>query len=142
MTTAAGGAATRLRSFYTVVARRLGPDLFAAIEAAKMRLSEMEATEIRFETDGVSIAEPLTRADLRELFRDQLQAIRDLLASVLAGRSPRDVDRVLLAGGSSALVCTQELLREIFGEERVPLRQDLFTSIARGLALDAADRAA
>jgi molecular chaperone DnaK (HSP70) len=44
---------------------------------------------------------------------------------------------VVLAGGSSALVCTQELLRETFGKERVPLRQDLFTSIVSGLALQA-----
>jgi len=47
------------------------------------------------------------------------------------------VDRVLLAGGSSALICVQELLQDLFGPERVPVRQDLFTSIVSGLALDA-----
>jgi molecular chaperone DnaK (HSP70) len=140
MTPAAGGASSRLRAFYTVVSGRLGPDLFSAIEAAKMRLSEVEETEIRFETEGVRIVQPLSRADLRALFQDQLQAIRELIHGVLqgAGKEPGEVDRVLLAGGSSALVCTQELLRDVFGADRVPLRQDLFTSIVRGLALDAA----
>jgi molecular chaperone DnaK (HSP70) len=74
------------------------------------------------------------------VFREELAAIRRLICATLAaaGKIPDEVDRVLLAGGSSALVCTQELLREIFGPDRVPLRQDLFTSIVRGLALDAA----
>jgi hypothetical chaperone protein len=132
----------QLRALHTVVSRRLGPDLFTEIEAAKMRLSGQESTEIRFVRDGVEIVEPLSRADLRVLFADQLGAIRELIGRTLAdaGLEVAAVDRVLLAGGSSALVCTQELLRETFGEERVPLRQDLFTSIARGLALDAAER--
>jgi molecular chaperone DnaK (HSP70) len=74
------------------------------------------------------------------LFAEELDAIRKLIDGALehARLKPRDIDRVLLAGGSSALVCTQELLHEMFGAERVPLRQDLFTSIVRGLALDAA----
>ena len=90
----------------------------------------------------VEIAEPLSREELRELFRGELTAIRELIERTLrdAGCAPTGVDRVLLAGGSSALICTQELLRDLFGAERVPLRQDLFTSIVRGLALDAAAR--
>ena len=138
--TAVGTASRQLRAFHTVVSRRMGPDLFSAIEAAKVRLSQEEETEINLSTGEVEIREPLTRAELRELFRDQLAAIRELILTTLgaAGTTPRDVDRVLLAGGSSALICTQELLRDLFGEERVPLRQDLFTSIVSGLALDAA----
>lgn len=142
-TAASGASAVKLRTFHTVVSRRLGADLFAAIEAAKIRLSSVPATEIRFEAPGVRLAEPLTRPELWTLFAEPLAEIRALIAGVLdqAGIAPEQVDRVLLAGGSSALVCIQELLRERFGEERVPLRQDLFTSIVRGLALDAADPA-
>src|SRR5262249_23279666 len=51
--TASGTASPELRRFYAVVSRRLGPDLFAAIEAAKMRLSEEERSEIRFEAGEV-----------------------------------------------------------------------------------------
>ena len=59
------------------------------------------------------IVEPLSRADLRVLFREPLDDIRKLIREALqsAGRAVPDIDRVLLAGGSSALVCTQELLR-------------------------------
>jgi hypothetical chaperone protein len=138
--TASGTSSPELRRFYAMVSRRLGPDLFAAIEAAKMRLSEEERTEIHFVSGEARIVEPLSRADLRHLFREPLDAIRQLVRETLTGArmAPRDVDRVLLAGGSSALVCTQELLRDLFGSDRVPLRQDLFTSIVRGLALHAA----
>jgi hypothetical chaperone protein len=139
-TLARGSAARGLQALHSVVARRLGPDLFAAIEAAKVRLSDQESTEIRFQRDDVDIVEPLSREDLRTLFREPLDEIRKLIATALdsADRTARDIDRVLLAGGSSALVCTQELLRDLFGEDRVPLRQDLFTSIVSGLALEAA----
>jgi hypothetical chaperone protein len=139
-TTARGSSGQGLKQFYNVVSKRLGPDLFTAIEAAKLRLSESEETEIRFSAEGVEIREPLSRSDLRSIFAEPLARIRELIAGTLdqAGHTPRDVDRVVLAGGSSALVCTQELLRQTFGEERVPLRQDLFTSIVSGLALDAA----
>src|SRR3712207_7055867 len=46
----------------------------------------------------------------RSLFAPQLDAIRGLITDTLArgGMSPKQVDRVLLAGGSSALVATQD----------------------------------
>jgi molecular chaperone DnaK (HSP70) len=44
---------------------------------------------------------------------------------------------VLLAGGSSNLLCAQELLCDLFGRERVALRDDMFTSVAQGLAIAA-----
>ncbi len=139
---ALGTTSPELRDFYTVVSKRRGPDLFSAIEVAKMRLSEVEETEIRFSGDGVEIVEPLSRADLRDIFRTQLETIRKLIHDTLAqgGMQTHHVDRVLLAGGSSALICVQELLRDLFGEERVPLRQDLFTSIVSGLALTGTGR--
>jgi len=138
--TASGTASLQLRAFHSVAARRMGPDLFGAIEAAKVRLSQEEQTEIRFSGPDVNIVEPLSRADLWVLFQEPLDAIRKLVVDTLetAGLAPEDVDRVLLAGGSSALICTQELLSDLFGPERVPLRQDLFTSVVSGLALDAA----
>jgi hypothetical chaperone protein len=139
-TTARGSSAGALGNLFRVVSERRGPDLFTAIETAKMALSEVETSEIRYSAPGLEIVEPLSRADLRALFREQLGEIRALIASTLAQgrRTSRDVDRVLLAGGSSALICTQELLRDLFGAERVPARQDLFTSIVCGLALHAA----
>jgi molecular chaperone DnaK (HSP70) len=88
----------------------------------------------------VSIRATLDRRELRELFREPLERIRRLILELLddAGLLPRQVDRVVLAGGSSALVCVRELLGELFGRERVPDRGDLYTSVAGGLALAAA----
>jgi len=135
-----GSASSQLKTLHEVVSRRLGPNLFGAIEQAKVRLSETPETEIRFRAGDIQITEPLTRAELWVHFHEQLEAIRTLIDGTLAqaGLSPRNVDRVILAGGSSGLVCIQELLSQMFGGDRVPLRQDLFTSIASGLALDAA----
>ena len=51
---------------------------------------------------------------------------------------PRFYEKVLTAVTSEDPAKTSRRLRDIFGPDRVPLRQDLFTSIGRGLALDAA----
>lgn len=137
MSTAQGSGHPEFRTLHRVVAERMGPDLFAAIEAAKLELSVSETTEIRFERNGIKIQEPLSRDELREIIADPLARIRALVLETLAaaGLKPEQIDRVVLAGGSSSLVSAQELLHELFGPERVPLRQDLFTSIASGLAL-------
>lgn len=138
--TAWGSVSSQIKNLHQVVTRRLGPSLFGAIEQAKVRLSDSPQTEIRFQAGDVQIIEPLTRAELWDHFDEQLAAIRTLIEGTLAtaGLTPHDVDRVILAGGSSGLVCIQELLSQMFGGDRVPLRQDLFTSIVSGLALDAA----
>src|SRR5262249_25600239 len=83
--TACGTASPQLRLFHQIVAKRLGPDLFRPIEAAKVRLSEQERPEIRFACEAGSIIEPLSRADLRVLFREELASIRTLVCKTLAG---------------------------------------------------------
>ncbi len=135
-----GLAVMPFRTLHAVVAGRMGPDLFDAIEAAKVALSDSDVAEIRFDREGVHLRESLSREEMRSIFKEPLEAIRELILETLAsaGMVPEDIDRVVLAGGSSALLCTQELLHDIFGPERVPQRQDLFTSIVGGLALHAA----
>ncbi len=129
-----------LRQLQEVVSRRLGPSLFQSVEASKLELSRVAETEIAFDADRVRIREKMDRGDLFSLLTPQMDEIRVLIQQVLdrAGIERGEINRVLLAGGSSGLLCTQELLQELFGSERVPMRQDLFTSIASGLALHSA----
>jgi hypothetical chaperone protein len=139
-TRAAGHHRPELEALQAVTAARKGPEIFRAIETAKIALSEVPEIPIRYAFGPLHLDEPLDRAGTRELFAPELEEIDRLISHTLAaaGLHPGDVDVVLLAGGSSNLHCVQELLRERFGPERVPVRDDLFTSVVRGLAIVAA----
>jgi hypothetical chaperone protein len=142
-TRAAGRRSAELESLTTVAAYRKGPEIFRALEDAKISLSERPESAIRYRYRNVELDERLGREEVRGLFDHELERIERLICRTLSdvGMRPADVDVVLLAGGSSNLLCAQELLRELFGAERVPIRDDMFTSVAQGLAIAAAQRA-
>jgi hypothetical chaperone protein len=139
---AAGRRSPELQALATVAAARQGPELFAAIEQAKIELSEHEGSRIEYRFRDVCLSEPLTRADIERIFADELEQIDALLLETLAagGVDQHMVDVVLLAGGSSNLVTAQDRLERLFGAERVVRRRDTFTSVVAGLAIEAAHR--
>lgn len=134
---AAGRHTSQLAALATVSTARKGPEIFAAIEQAKCALSLDDLSAIRYAYQNVAINEPLARAELMTLFHDDLTRIERAILDLLAEHDMQahDVDVVLLAGGSSNLIAAQELLREMFGAGRLPLRDDLFTSVVQGLAV-------
>jgi hypothetical chaperone protein len=139
---ASGRRSSELQALATVASARQGPELFAAIEQAKITLSEREETTIDYRFREVHLSEPLSREDVERIFADELQQIDRLVAETLEGTgiAPNQVDAVLLAGGSSNLLAVQDRLERLFGAERVIRRTDTFTSIAQGLAITAAQR--
>lgn len=139
-TAAAGRRSPELQALATIAAARQGPELFAAIEQAKIALSDRAETQINYQFRDVTIGEPLSRADIERIFQDELDQIERLVLQTLGTGSlgPRDVDAVILAGGSSNLVAVQERLERIFGPGRVARRADTFTSVAQGLGIAAA----
>jgi hypothetical chaperone protein len=136
-TKAAGRPSSQLAALATVSTARKGPEIFAAIEETKCALSHHRAGAIRYDYRNVAIDEPVDRPELRTLFHEDLVRIERAILELLATHDlqPHDVDVVLLAGGSSNLIAAQELLREMFGAGRLPLRDDLFTSVVQGLAV-------
>jgi hypothetical chaperone protein len=139
---AAGRRSPELQALATVAAARQGPELFAAIEQAKIELSEQDETRIDYRFRDVTLSEPLSRADIERIFADELAQIEAITRETLeaGGLAGDDVDAVLLAGGSSNLVAAQERLERVFGAGRVVRRSDTFTSVAQGLAIAAAQR--
>jgi hypothetical chaperone protein len=139
---AAGRRSPELQALATVASARQGPELFAAIEQAKIELSEREETTIEYRFRDVHLSEPLSRADVERIFADELKQIDTVIHDTLAAGAlaPAHVDAVLLAGGSSNLVAIQERLARLFGPARVERRSDTFTSVAQGLAVAAALR--
>jgi hypothetical chaperone protein len=139
---AAGRRSPQLQALATVAAARQGPELFAAIEQAKIELSEQTETCIDYQFRDVTLSEPLSRADIERIFADELEQIESVVHETLevGNLDAEAVDAVLLAGGSSNLIAVQEQLERLFGADRVQRRSDTFTSVAQGLAIAAAQR--
>ncbi|MFQ5789139.1 MAG: molecular chaperone DnaK [Acidobacteriota bacterium] len=96
-----------------------------AAEKAKMELSSTMETEISlpFITADASgpkhLALRLTRAKLEQLIEDLLQRTTGPCKQALqdAGLSAKEIDEVVLVGGSTRIPRVQEIVRDLFGKD-------------------------
>ena len=109
-----------------------GFELFQAIDTAKKYLSTHKQTVINF--SQLNLLEAITTAEFEKMIggvsREIEKAISDCLA--MAGTNPKNIDRVVLTGGSSQVPLINRAVIEIFGAEKI-LRPDFFSSVATGL---------
>lgn len=114
--------------------------LVVAAEAAKCVLSDVETTTVHLApSQGQAVDLVVTRkqlANLISLFVLQLQIAVEV-AIERAGKTPADIDRVLLCGGSSRIPAIQDMLTQFFGR-RPETILDLDLSVALGAAYRAA----
>ena len=94
-------------------------------EKAKIELSTAMETEINLpfitadETGPKHLQVKLTRAKLEQLVDDLLQRTMAPVKQALAdaGVEPKEIDEVVLVGGSTRMPKVQQLVREFFGKE-------------------------
>ena len=96
-----------------------------AAEKAKKDLSGMTTTEISLPfisqgTDGpIHLNMSLTRAKFEDLISDLVESTTEPVRKALkdAGLTAKDIDKVLLVGGSTRVPCVQELVKNELGKE-------------------------
>ena len=96
-----------------------------AAEKAKKDLSGMTTTEISLPfisqgTDGpIHINMSLTRAKFEDLISDLVESTTEPVRKALkdANLSAKDIDKVLLVGGSTRIPCVQELVKKELNKE-------------------------
>ncbi|HEX4233506.1 MAG TPA: Hsp70 family protein [Caldimonas sp.] len=140
-----------MRSFYadpglhqrmmTVVTQRLGHDLVARAEAAKIAVAAGGAVAIALDHVEPGLASGLDENALAAALAVDVDRIvaaaRETVAQ--AGLTAADVDALYLTGGSTGLVVLNDRLQQAFSGARV-VRGDRFASVATGLALFAQRR--
>ena len=140
-----------MRSFYAdpaqhrrllrLVEQRLGHELLARAEAAKIAVAEGGATTIDLDPVEVGLAASLDEAGASRALDADLERIvaaaRETAA--LAGLAVDAIDALYFTGGSTGLGLLAERLEQAFPTAR-PVRGDRFASVASGLALHAARR--
>ena len=93
-------------------------ELRLAAEAAKIRLSTEERTTLTIPFAGFTYRRDITRAELERLVEPlvtrTLGPARRALAD--AGLEPRDIDQVVLVGGSTRVPLVRRRVQELFGK--------------------------
>lgn len=129
-----------LNRLISVIEKRDGHAIAMAVEAAKIELSQTQATPIRL-SDVIGIDTGATRAMFDTCVAKPVLRIEAAIAEVLAqaGVKPTDIGTVFMTGGSSSLpVLHETVARALPGV--VIATGDLLGSVGTGLALDAARR--
>jgi hypothetical chaperone protein len=130
----------KIEALLYLIRHDLGYQLHRAVQRAKMTLSEADRTRLRFSDGDADIDEELTRADFETWIEEELGEIENHVDALLVktGTHPKDIDVVFLTGGSSFVPVVRRIFESRFGLHKIRTGGE-FTSVARGLALRAAE---
>jgi hypothetical chaperone protein len=130
----------KIEALITLVDEDLGFQLHQAVQRLKFELSSAEVAEFRFIDGSLDLRKTVTRAEFESWIADDLAAIEGCIDGLFtqAAVPYTDVDRVFLTGGTSFVPAVRAIFERRFGKDRVRSGNE-FTSVARGLALRAAE---
>lgn len=129
----------RIEALLHLIKEDLGYRLHQSVQRAKVELSRTQATVFRY-ADGIADIETrITRREFESWIAEELAAIEGCVDRLLknSGVAPQEVDAVFLTGGTSFVPAVQAIFASRFGKKRIRSGNE-FTSVARGLALRAA----
>jgi hypothetical chaperone protein len=130
----------KIAALIHLIEEDLGYHLHAAVQRTKVRLSEAEEAEFRFVDGDLEIRAKVRRTEFEEWIGEDVGTLERCIDGLLAecGVAAGDVDVVFLTGGSSFVPAVRRIFDTRFGAARVRSGNE-FTSVARGLALRAAE---
>lgn len=132
---------TRLNRLAEVVEERHGHRLAAAVEDAKIILSDLPQTGVDLSCVEPGLSVPVTRQDLEEAVAASMGRLRTRVRACLtaAGVRPERIDAVVMTGGSTLLPAVRQAIIAEVPEAQVH-DCDQFGAVAVGLTLEAARR--
>jgi len=131
----------KIAALQHLIREDLGFHLHRAVQKVKCELSDQPAAVFRF-SDGVADLEaPIKRKVFETWIAGELHQITTCVDSLLlnSGIQTNEIDMVFLTGGSSFVPSVRRIFESRFGKDRIRAG-DEFTSVARGLAIQAAER--
>lgn len=110
--------------------------LFQAIEKAKCDLSDFGSAVINFKERDLLIKEDISRSEFEQIIEEEERKIRQCIDETIknSGLDAKDIDLVLLTGGSSKIPSIKKIFTDKFGNDKL-VHADEFSSVAYGLAV-------
>ena len=129
----------KIRALLYLIQHDLGYQLHQAVQRAKVAISQEDRTRLQFCDGDTEVDRELSRGDFESWITEELQAIEDRVDALLSktGTLPAEIDAVFLTGGSSFVPAVRGTFASRFGQDKIRTGGE-FTSVARGLALRAA----
>jgi hypothetical chaperone protein len=130
----------KIEALLYLVQHDLGYQLHRAVQRVKVELSQAESARFEFVDGDAELDEALTRTEFERWISEEIAQLEGSVDALLqkTGVHARDVDVVFLTGGSSFVPAVRRIFEERFGPEKIRTGGE-FTSVARGLALRAAE---
>jgi hypothetical chaperone protein len=131
----------KIEALINLIEEDLGYQLHQAVQRLKIELSHSESAEFRFRDGSMDIVAAVRRVEFEGWIAEELQSIERCVDTLLATSkiTTSEVDRVFLTGGTSFVPAVRRIFEERFTASRVRAGNE-FTSVARGLALRAAEK--
>lgn len=128
----------RVAMMMELIEDRLGHRLVGAVEAAKIALSDAATTDFAFPVRDRQIETVMSIDDLTRALQSPVARIEDTITETLkrAGVTAREIDSLILTGGSTQVPAIAARLRALFPEADL-VRTDVLGSVGLGLAMDA-----
>jgi len=128
----------RVEEMISIIAHREGHRLAAAVEAAKITLTDDERAIVTFVGEEIELDVPVTRAQLAHALTRSIERIEETIGETLrrAGLTAARIDTLILTGGSTRIPAIMARLHGLFPDARF-VETDAFGSVGLGLALDA-----
>lgn len=125
----------RMKNLLTLVECQLGFPLFHEIEKVKVSLGKESSSQFSYGFLDMHVEQDVTAAGYRISVRPTVQEVMDTMMDVFkqSGLSIRDVDEVVLTGGTSQFPLIREELTRIFGKEKLS-EHNIYQSVVNGLA--------
>jgi hypothetical chaperone protein len=131
----------KIEALIHLIREDLGYGLHRAVQKVKCDLSENTVAQFRFSDGVIEIEATVQRTAFEDWIAEDLGQIEACIDSLIAmsGAGAEDVDMVFLTGGSSFVPAVRRIFETRFGAARIRTGNE-FTSVARGLAVKAAER--
>src|SRR6266446_4191789 len=124
-----------------IVRNDLGFNLYRAVEKTKLDLSSLALADFQYCDSHVEMVENVSRSHFESWINPDIRKIAACIDQLLTecDVTPHEVGSVFLTGGTSFVPKVRKLFVDRFGEDRLRGGDEL-TSVAKGLALCAADK--
>lgn len=131
----------RIEAFIAFLDADAGYDMYRAVSAAKLQLSQADEGVLSLHVAGVDIERTVKRVEFEKWIAPELEEIGACVDRALAeaGLGEGDVDRVFLTGGTSFVPAVRALFETRFGAGKIETGDQL-VSIAYGLSLIAREQ--
>ncbi len=129
----------KLDALLHLIREDLGYPLHQAVQKVKCELSDQRTAVFCFSDGVIDLNIAVERNCFENWIEEELEQIATCVDSLLerSNLDCRDIDRVFLTGGSSFVPSVRRIFEARFGPDRIRAGNE-FTSVARGLALQAA----